>query len=409
MTELITRLRKTNSIIEKEHILKSADDIDKRVFKAAYNQDVSYGLHYDYVEPTVGFASLEMFDILYGLASRQLTGNKARDVVNKFAKENGSLIQLICNKDLDCGVSVATLERAFGKGFVPKFKVQLAEEANLDKVHFPVIGQIKYNGVRITALVSKHGVELKTRNGKLVPFPRLQIVLEELVKLNNGLEFMLDGELVVGDSSNVNHTSISGTVNSAIRGTPITGAGINYVVFDAMHLSQFYAQDCPEPFLKRRTLAMSLVDSLDDVAIKNADTWFCESREQVEEVFKDCVSLGFEGLILKPFNHLYKFKRTKDWLKMKTWKSVDLECVGYQEGTGKYEGMIGSLTCVGVAEGQAIEVEVASGLTDAYRAASPTSYIGKTIEVFYNEVIENKRRDGYTLFLPVFEKVRFDK
>ena len=42
---------------------------------------------------------------------------------------------------------------------------------------------------------------------------------------------------------------------------------------------------------------------------------------------------------------LYQHKRTNDLLKFKKVQTVDLYVVGIVEGTGKYEGMVGSLDC----------------------------------------------------------------
>jgi DNA ligase-1 len=125
--------------------------------------------------------------------------------------------------------------------------------------------------------------------------------------------------------------------------------------------------------------------------------------------YEHLISQGYEGAMLKHANSTYDFKRSASWVKMKETKTADLTCVGHLFGTGKYEGMIGSLVCKGIVEGVPVEVAVGSGLTDDDRAKKPTSYIGKTIEVKYNTVVQDKNGNTSSLFLPRFSCVRFDK
>lgn len=94
---------------------------------------------------------------------------------------------------------------------------------------------------------------------------------------------------------------------------------------------------------------------------------------------------------------------------MKATDTADLLCVGYNEGIGKYEGMIGSLICEGMIDGKLIIVNVGSGLNDNDRQRDPHKYIGKTIEVAYNKVIQDSKTYQYSLFLPRFLQVRSDK
>ena len=94
---------------------------------------------------------------------------------------------------------------------------------------------------------------------------------------------------------------------------------------------------------------------------------------------------------------------------MKAVNTVDLLCVDTFEGKGKYVGRLGGLSCVGEIEGKLIKVNVGSGLTDHHRAMPDSEFIGKIIEVKYNTIIKDNNNDYYSLFLPRFVQVRFDK
>ena len=96
-------------------------------------------------------------------------------------------------------------------------------------------------------------------------------------------------------------------------------------------------------------------------------------------------------------------------MKIKETKTADLTCHNWEPGTGKLEGLIGALVCTGEVDGKEVVVKVA-GLT-VVRASAPfeTTYAGRTIEVKYNAVIQDSKTKKYSLFLPRFSCVRFDK
>jgi len=109
---------------------------------------------------------------------------------------------------------------------------------------------------------------------------------------------------------------------------------------------------------------------------------------------------GYEGAMLKDRYHLYQEgKRTNDIIKIKPRLTADLKCIGYKEGTGKYEGMIGSLLlCDSIGR----EVLVGSGLDDNLRNKDPEDFLGRVIEIEY-ERIDN------TYIQPIFKCIRYDK
>jgi DNA ligase-1 len=94
-------------------------------------------------------------------------------------------------------------------------------------------------------------------------------------------------------------------------------------------------------------------------------------------------------------------------VKLKAEESADLICVGVEKGAGKYANMIGNLICE-TSDGL-LNTGVGTGLKDEDRSKDPSEFIGKIIEVAYNEVISSKGRDTKSLFLPVYKQIRFDK
>ena len=109
---------------------------------------------------------------------------------------------------------------------------------------------------------------------------------------------------------------------------------------------------------------------------------------------------GYEGAMLKSAEHIYKpGKRVNDIIKLKPRKTADLKCVGFIDGEGKYEGMIGALLLRDI-EGRT--VSVGSGLTDRERGVDPEYYIGRIVEIEYERIDD-------TYVQPIFKFVRGDK
>lgn len=417
---ILHNLKTVSGSIAKTNILRTqADTFDKKMFQYAYNPDYTYGLKYNYISWEGVRQPHQMdFILLDKLRTREITGNAAREAVHAHCQEYGDLVKLICNKDLDCGVTATTLNNVFGKGFIPIFMVQLAIEVPIEKISLPMIGQLKYNGVRVVAHISRDNVRFITRNGKTFEFPKLKELLSQGYKCYDK-EVILDGELTYDDSKDTNHTGISGVVNSAIRGTPIKDIRNNIVfnVFDFLEASDFFSQVCKDKYSLRFTRLENFITCLwgemdieDTKHIQVAKSWIFNSHDDIQDKFNEVLLEGYEGLICKSHNHLYTYRRTDDWIKLKDTKSADMHCIAANagDGTSKYADQIGSLTCIGVVEGRNVKVNVGSGLSDTDREKPSTDFVGHIVEIHYNDVIRDKKTGDWSLFLPRFITVRGD-
>ena len=99
-------------------------------------------------------------------------------------------------------------------------------------------------------------------------------------------------------------------------------------------------------------------------------------------------------------------KRSQNIIKFKAVNDIDAKVVDWIAGTGKYTGLLGALVC----KSGDITFNVGTGFSDAQRKLFTKDYIlGKIIACKYNEIITDKRTNAKSLFLPVFDEVRFDK
>ena len=104
----------------------------------------------------------------------------------------------------------------------------------------------------------------------------------------------------------------------------------------------------------------------------------------------------------------YEFGRTWSLMKVKKMNTLDLEIVGFEEGSGRLIGTLGAIL-VRYKDGNI--VKVGSGFSDRLRAElwrARGDFLGKICEVQYFE--ESTNADGgISLRFPIFKDFRFDK
>jgi DNA ligase-1 len=161
-----------------------------------------------------------------------------------------------------------------------------------------------------------------------------------------------------------------------------------------------------------------------------ADQVLSGSVEAAEEIYRQALAAGHEGLILKNPNSVYApGKRGKNWLKIKpVMETLDLVVIGAKWGEGRRASFLGSyrLGCLDTATGNILDMGfVATGLTDE-ALAELTDMFRELIllekgmeveikpvvifEVAYEEIQKSPNySSGYALRFPRMVAVRDDK
>lgn len=286
------------------------------------------------------------------------------------------------------------------------FKVMLAHPYSPKRIESweRVFIEPKYDGVRVITLINKFGQpKYYSRNGRqLEMFGHLDEVMNEIHRravtraragyLGDGV--MLDGEMI-GPS----FADIAG----AIHRKNYVAKDCRYVCFHMMPLMMFKDGADKIPQLARIRSMNELISPV--VRGSNLITLAepqAVLKERIMEKHQTHRSLGLEGSMVKNLNAPWVGKRSHDWLKIKDELTVDVKCVGVEEGKGKYEGTCGALVCLH--KGKKISV---SGMPDLKRYefwANPTKVVGQTVEVEYQEETQHG-----ALRHPRFVRVRFDK
>ncbi|KAG2760289.1 hypothetical protein JG687_00006609 [Phytophthora cactorum] len=165
-----------------------------------------------------------------------------------------------------------------------------------------------------------------------------------------------------------------------------------YKVFDAPSLKT-------QKFEERMECAKCVVTKVSSKYIEWVEHTKCKSLEHLDEVFNEIEKLGGEGLMVREPGSKYTQGRSSSLLKIKSFHDGEAEVLAYEDGKGKYVGMVGALRCR-MASGKMFKVT--SGLSDQQRGKPPA--IGSII-VYKCQELTN---DGIPRF-PVFVGLTVDK
>lgn len=322
------------------------------------------------------------------LATRNLTGNDAKGAIEQFFAALDARQQKWCERilirNMRCGVQT-TVDRIW-PGAIKTFAVALAATLKsefvkgegikiLEEVSYPVRVEPKLDGLRCIAV---------KKNGKVTMFTRNGSVLETLPKIKAALEassldnFVLDGEGMAGTKDW--NTSVSVMMSSK---TKKDDSEIVYNVFDAMYLDAWVEQACDMKYSERVRLARSVITSLKkDAPVTQVPHIMAKDEKELKVFFSKCLDEGFEGVMLKTLDTPYKFKRSKNILKLKPCMTHELVVVGTYEGRRgtRHEGLFGGFEAVA---SNGIMTRIGGGFNDKMRAEiqiDPESYIGKIVE-----------------------------
>ena len=359
--------------------------------------------------------------LLENLRTRGITGNRAREAVDECSKQFDSdewnnLARRVLIKDLRCGISEKTLNKVLGKTEwkIPIFSCQLAQDSTDHPKKLKGIKrlEVKLDGVRVLAVVSGDVCTLYSRNGKeFLNFPQVADFIEEhrrAFQNNSGFggQFVLDGE-IVGES-------FQALMKQAQRKSNARTENMVYHVFDIMPLTEFREGFCNLQQHKRIDLLKRTQAHLPETGCvrvmpgMDVDLDTAEGHDVMRRFAEASVEEGYEGIMIKSMDAPYECRRSDFWMKWKPTITVDLNIVGFEEGTGRNAGRLGAIICEGVDNDRTICVNVGSGLSDSNRDeywAARDELLNRVVEVEADAVTQNQ--DGsYSLRFPRFVRFR---
>lgn len=355
--------------------------------------------------------------LLEALRTRSYTGHAARDqlkdIRDQFDSDEWNLVCApVIRKDLRCGISEKTLNKVLGKTQyrIPVFSCQLAQDSTDRPAKMKGIKrlEVKLDGVRVLAVVTRNSVALYSRNGKeFMNFPQIVAAIEDADLAIPAGGIVLDGE-IVGES-------FQQLMRQAHRKHDAETSGMVYHVFDLMGLHEFKEGHCNGSQRKRlewlekvcqrrfnQTTCLRVMSGID------VDLDTAEGHDVMNRYAQECVAEGFEGIMIKNLDAPYECKRSDSWMKWKPTITVDLNIVGFEQGTGRNEDRLGAIICEGTDNDRNIRVNVGSGFSDDDRQRfwdTRDTLLDNIIEVEADAVTQNQ--DGtYSLRFPRFVRFR---
>lgn len=323
------------------------------------------------------------------------------------------ILMKILTKRMNIGIGAKLINKAVGSELIPDPSVMLASDDQREVIGWDKIYcEEKYDGVRVIAVGNKvNGFQFYTRAFNELDKVKLSRIEAELIQaLHNS---NIDGDIFFdGELTDLNRKSVSGKVTQILKGTASNDIdkGFIFNVFDIEKSIVLKSGKGSTPFSQRRgELALILGSLKENSKVKLARQWIAESMNEVNFIYGEIISNGGEGVILKPKDHVYECKRSKNWVKLKQVQDCDLQIIGWYPGEGKREGYIGGLICTD--SSRTLDVRIGSGFTDAdlkSLSQNADDLIGRIAAVQYNEPITDKF-GGRSLFLPRFIEIRSDK
>ena len=449
--DIIQELRANNSSNYKIEVLeKHKGNYNlQRFLQYVYDSKVNYWLtklpeselfrHY-----TNDLTPSDFYPILDRLKNRDITGNEAKKALSDHLSFCGSMMfelyDLVISRDIKSGISVKGINKVFPNLIkeTPYMRCSKESDVDIDKLldkHGFLYIQKKSDGIFSYIIKQDDKVKLLTRAGSQW---QSNILTEDLQYLPN--DIVLVGEALIKDGEReLSRQQGNGLINSFIKRYAtidslqekidkasekartklidklddnigewtFTENDLHFEVWDILTLEEFEQRESKRPYSKRLSELEYMIPKINSEKVSVIETEKCYSKEDTDNFITRMYAEGNEGGVVKTPTLLFQNKTSKEQIKIKAELDCDLLCVGIEQGTGKYTGKIGSLICQSSCGN--LVVNVGTGLTDKDREKSPDKYVGKIIAVKYNEKIERKESDTWSLFLPVLLETRLDK
>ena len=356
------------------------------------NDDRQWFVSWDSVmgsKPVVSGMGLD--EILFSAENRISTPTQTSIRLHGLLEEGWPelVIRAIVNKTLDAGITVSSIRKAQGKSprkFLPSLCADWLKipESKKSKIltENRYVSTPKMDGLRCLFLLNMPNEGVYSRSMK--PLKNLGKHLDSLKK-QFGEPCVIDGEAL----------SASNDWADTITGAKKTGAktDMHFYPFDYIPGQEFIDNQYTTTSEVRHARLMKGVDMLPESMFRIVErSEVLRTPDQVHEEHALCVGQGWEGAVLHNLDAPYSCKRTRAWIKVKSFFSVDMRCIGFFEGTGKHLGRLGGIKVEGTYGSRTIRSEVGTGFSDQEREliwSNPQGFLGKTAEIKVFEVTKD--------------------
>ena len=359
------------------------------------------------VPPTKEFASfpaLMEYLISNNTGTDEIIAN-IRQFLSQHTQDMRDFYVSIITKSARLGCDIKSVNKAFGKNFIPQWEVQQSynlEKSPLKEDEWFSLSQ-KLNGVRGTFFDGK----IISRQGK--EFAGLEHIIDDIGKLFPDPEnWVLDGELV-----RINDDGLPDNENFRI-GTGILSQDegdkrcMQLVVFDILPKVEFAAGESALTYKERLVQLTQMGEKAAQLGLQSVTTvktlYSGHDAAMIDYYLEQMVREDKEGLMLYRDSKYY-CKRHNGILKVKQFYTIDLRVIGIEEGSGRLAGKLGAF----VVDYKGGRLNVGSGMSDLQREEFwqiRDELIDRVVEVKYKEESSDKKTGMNSLQFPIFVALR---
>jgi hypothetical protein len=365
----------------------------------------------------------DFIDLTRRLIERTLTGNAAKDEIETFMRSCSEdqweyWFKRILAKRLACGADKTITDRAPDKWKARVWPWHGAEPLkNIKDEHLPTEAFVesKYDGERSFWIIRKGTpVTAFSRTGK--EYHNFGNICEQLEVIKDFDGFPEEGLVLDGEVISKDFQSLA----KQARRKSLSEFDGRLVLFDIIDAETFSSQGETSILKDRRELLSFVVELLKEHHREKCLIELSHALEGVNaqtqmdlimDFFSQQVEGSLEGIIIKDANSQYMFKRHRSWIKHKPSDTFDLTIVGFEEGTGRNKGKLGSFICEGPHDGETLKAKVGSGISDKLREDvwdRRGDFIEQVIEVEADTPSRSKTGQ-LSLRFPIFKRFRDDK
>ncbi len=258
--------------------------------------------------------------------------------------------------------------------------------------------EAKWDGARAISYIYNNSVRIDSRSGREITrkFPKIAKAL-----LDSTEDIVLDGEIVVVKKGKTDIQELMSRIQEeedALLALKAEKSPAIYVVFDVLELDG--EPIISLPLEERKEILDSEVEGGNRI---NISKYIAGDGEKFYEA---AISLGMEGVMAKKLGSIYEpGKRSRNWLKIKKTRTMDVVVVGLKRGKGEREKSFGSLEIGAYKNEKLVKLgHVGTGFTDENLNLLSKMKPPFVIEVEYQEITKDRK-----LRAPRFKKLRLDK
>lgn len=431
MVSLLDTLRNTSSSNKKIEILSEYKDCElvKKFMRFTYDPFILFGSFKSRIDKIAGsmhskdvngsdslYPLVEIETVIRSILSSKENTHEMIDREILYLNEKlgciPDLFYMVITKTFDIGMNASSINKALGKDTIPDFKVQLSNPIT-EKVikEWPAQFYVtpKLDGIRCLYMNGR----LYSRQGK--EFTGLEHIEEQCKRLEeiSGIA-CFDGELMIpNESFNRTQSVISdkdtdcdkSIVVYNIFALPMFDGGTHNMNYKLVIMDSWKS----ESILTNTPDLCPNINYIYSINEREEGPWHFSDWSEILDCIDHYIKLGYEGAMFRSPKLAYDWKRSNALMKGKKFDTITLQIMDWKEGTGKYKGMMGAVSCHGFSnDGREIMCEVGSGWSDEDRSMFNDNYIGKMIDVRYQEITKSKDSEIYSLRFPTFDRFRLD-